>query len=60
MITTRTSVVDTLHEKFSVTGMEEDDGFYITIAASDGKYCVCVCVCVWEELCKDTLFTLHR
>ena len=58
MITARTSVVDTLHEKFSVTGMEEDDvGFYITIAASDGKYCVCVCIGGVMQRC---IIRLHR
>ena len=46
MITAKASATDTLHEKFNVTGMEEegDGGFYITIAASDSKYCVFVCI----------------
>ena len=38
MITAETTVTGTLHEKFNVTGMEEDYGdFYISIAANDGK-----------------------
>ena len=52
VITAKTSVTDTLHKKFNVTGMEEGDGgCYITITASDSKYCVFVCIAGVMQRC---------
>ena len=62
MITAKASATDTLHEKFNVTGMEEGDGgFYITIAASDSKYCVLAGVmqtCISYRLHRNS-FPIH-